>query len=804
MKKRLLSLLLLAAMVIGMVCPAAAAEGSKEEDTAKSKAIVYIPLDDRPLNDHRVKQLAESLDLTLVMPDQDLYTTRLDGQPKNANGTQSGDRGALLAWLMEQADQYDTFIISLDQLLSGGLMNSRCMTEMEPIVLPNGTTMTEYNVIDYIASLSRTKHVYVIDSILRLAMSSGYGGYGLRAYYLTRSYGMKARPVLSGWQLTLQNVIQNYPNCIDAQGVTAESGAVDAETEVLNALGMEGALEAERRNASVEQLDDDTIIEQYLQIRERKLRLVDYAVRRLAKKSNVEYLLGVDDSSNGNNIHTNEIAYIERIGGKNVTMLSALDGIAPMILCKYYGEQTETLNTTLAVKYFGIESDWVPAYNYMTVSELLKTTADYMEAEITDEESGDISLLLVTSSSDHEKNKTVFMQLIEQINQNEQNGIPTMILDFTEEDRELLHQMLIQSVHLGSLLSYSGGSDDVIQVPMCLSYGIARYRSLSQNVSDKAIAAQAETIVTALVLEYYKNDGVSEQTIRQLDSMGVNCNNFGTDDQASLDSYGQILDANMKQNVGVLLDNIKASNLIVGLAPFTTAAISNISIPEYSFPWNRTFEIDFDVSCTIAEDAYPYQYHAGYIQGMGDGTFAPQAGLTRNQAAKMLIAVSETALTDSEACPFADVSNWAKPYVATAYEKGYMRGYTDGSFRGDNNMTRAEFVSMLAQYLKAEHIKLKRVADVTFSDVSKSQKIWYTDNVYLLADAGVVNGYMDGSFRPEELVTRTEAVVMLGRLFDRTDSAPDWAMESSIYGDVLTSFWGYQAIVEASIGHFAS
>ena len=133
-----------------------------------------------------------------------------------------------------------------------------------------------------------------------------------------------------------------------------------------------------------------------------------------------------------------------------------------------------------------------------------------------------------------------------------------------------------------------------------------------------------------------------------------------------------------------------------------------------------------------------------------------------------------------------------------------MRGYTDGSFRGDNNMTRAEFVSMLAQYLKAEHIKLKRVADVTFSDVSKSQKIWYTDNVYLLADAGVVNGYMDGSFRPEELVTRTEAVVMLGRLFDRTDSAPDWAMESSIYGDVLTSFWGYQAIVEASIGHFAS
>ena len=808
MKKRLLSLLLLAAMVIGMVCPVAAAENTEEKRTTENKAIVYIPLDDRPLNLSRVQQLADSLELTLVMPDQDLYATRLDGQPKNSNGTQSGDRGALLAWLMEQADKYDTFVISLDQLLSGGLMNSRCMMEMEPIELPDGTVMTEYNVIDYINALSLTKHVYVIDSILRLALSSGYGGYDLNAYNLTRNYGMKARPVLSGRQLTLQNVIRNYPNCIDTQSMTAENyetdGLDDAETEVMEALGLEGALEAERRNASGEQLDDDTIIERYLQIRERKLRLVDYAVRRLAKNPNVEYLLGVDDSSGGNNIHTNEIAYVERIGGDNVTMLSALDGIAPMILSKYYAEQTGTQGTTLAVKYFGIEGDWVPTYNYLTVSQLLDTTADYLDAEVTEESEGDISLLMVASSSDSEKNKAIFTQLIEQINQNEQNSIPTILLDLSSQDRKVLHQMLIQSVHLGYLLSFGGGNDGVIQIPMALSYGISRYRSLSQNISDEAIAAQAGTIVTALVKEYYKCDGVSTQTIRQLNSMGVNCNNFGTDDQARLDSYGQILDNNMKESVGALLDNIKASNTIVSLAPYTTAAISDIDIPQYKFPWNRTFEIDFAVFCTVSESPYSYQYHAGYVQGMGDGTFEPQSKLTRNQAAKMLIAVSETPLADPEDCPFTDVSNWAKVYVTTAYEKGYMRGYKDGTFQGKNNITRAEFASMLAQYLKAENIELEQLADVEFTDVSKDKKSWYTDNVYLLANAGIVNGYKDGSFRPQELVTRTEAVVMLGRLFGRTDSAPAWAMESSIYRDVSTTFWGYKAIAEATIGHFAS
>ena len=129
MKKRLLSLILLAALLVGMMCPIGAANDTGEKAEASQGAIVYIPLDDRPLNLRRVQQLADSLDLQLILPDTDLYATKLDGQPKNANGTQSGDRGALMAWLMEQAEQYDTFIISLDQLLSGGLMNSRCMME---------------------------------------------------------------------------------------------------------------------------------------------------------------------------------------------------------------------------------------------------------------------------------------------------------------------------------------------------------------------------------------------------------------------------------------------------------------------------------------------------------------------------------------------------------------------------------------------------------------------------------------------------------------------------------------------------
>ena len=804
MKKRLLSLILLATLLVGMMCPIGAANDTGEKAEASQGAIVYIPLDDRPLNLRRVQQLADSLDLQLILPDTDLYATKLDGQPKNANGTQSGDRGVLMAWLMEQAEQYDTFIISLDQLLSGGLMNSRCMMEMEPVTLPNGKVMTEYDIIDYIGELANTKHVYVIDSVLRLAMSSGFGGYGLHAYSLTRSYGMKARPTLTGWKLTLENVIKNYPNCIDEQDADSSIFATDdAEMEAISVIGLEAALKAESRTAAVTQTSDDEIIANYLKIRERKLRLVDYALRHLAFNDNIEYVLGVDDSSDGNNIHTNEIAYVERIAGNRITILSALDGIAQMILSKHYGEKSDTQGTKLGVKYYGIEGDWVPTYNYMTVSELLDSTASYIDAQITEDE-GDISLLMVASTSDSEHNRAVFSQLIDQINANEQNNVPTILMDFTSNDRSVLHSMLIESVHLGYLLSYSGNNDGVIQVPIALSYGVSRYRSLSQNISEEARRAQVGTMVTALLKEYYKADGVLAQTSRQLDLLGVNCNNFATDDLEKLASYSQILDDNMKADTVELLDNVCNSNSIVSLLPFTTAAISGVEIPRYSFPWNRTFEIDFEVNCTLSEEVYSYHYHAPYVQGMGDGTFHPGDSLSRNQAAKMLVSASEAKLADALDCPFGDVPGWARAYVATAYNRGYMRGYTDGTFRGQNRISRAEFVAMLAQYLKAENVSLEPTTDASFTDVPKDGSAWYTQSVYLLANAGIITGYKDGTFRPQANVNRTEAVVMLNRLFGRSDSAPSWATTSSLYSDVSTSYWGFRAITEASVGHFAS
>ena len=800
MKRRLLSLCLLAALVLGMLCPVGAADDTESETSQEPREIVYIPLDDRPLSKDRVELMAEMLNVKLVMPETDLYATRLDGQATNSNGTQYGDRGALMAWLMEQAEQHDTFILSMDQLLSGGLMNSRCMTGMEKLTLPDGTEMTEYEVIDYIAALSETKQVYIIDSVMRLALSAGYGGYGLEAYSLTRSYGKLPRTILTGNRLTLDNVIAGYRQCLSTQAA-AENVEADAtpEGEIVAAFGMTVALQAEQRSGVAAAQSEDEIIAQYLSIRERKLRLLDYAVRKLSDQPNIAYILGVDDSFTGNNIHTNELAYIEKIAGENLSVFSALDGLAQMILGRIYDDWAGSRTVRLNVTYYGAAADMIPEFNYQSVSKLISSTADYLGAEITTGK-GDISVIVVACGSG--QNTENFAQVIDQINQNERNQIPTILIDFTEYNSSSLQTMLIQSVHIGNLLSYSGYNDGAVRVSIALSKGISRYRGLFHDLPASSHAAQAECIASSFAREQYKTGGTQGTVAGALNAQGVDCGNFGTDDETLLEKYRRSLDTAMKADTRALMENIARSNVIVSMEPYTVQGIATAKLDNCRFPWNRTFEIGFDLDCTLSEDSYSYTYHPAFVQGVGGGKFAPLDKLSRNQAAKMLVIASGNEEGSPADCPFADVQGWPAGFVATACAKGYMRGYSDGTFRGKNQITRAEFAKMLMQYLDAEDMTLEPVTAAKFTDVPEDA--WYAEAVYTLANGGIIKGYGDGSFKPGNRVTRTEAVVMLERLFHRDDELPQWLLEQQKYTDVPSTFWGYQAIAEASFGHFAS
>ena len=240
-------------------------------------------LNDRPDNAERVVYLAESLGYELAMPERDLYRTRLDGQPPNENGTQYGDRGALYEWVAKQeAAGCDRYILSLDQLLSGGLVSSRAMTGENPVTLSSGETLVEAElltaVIDLLAA-DENNRIWLLDTVMRLAATTGYGGFGLNEYNALRTYGMAPRPHLEGTDLTIGNIVADYP---------------------LGADGTPVPVEAE------EPLPEGAAAD-YLAARERKLRLSDALFDALeGTEGRFHVLVGIDEEAE--NAHILEAA----------------------------------------------------------------------------------------------------------------------------------------------------------------------------------------------------------------------------------------------------------------------------------------------------------------------------------------------------------------------------------------------------------------------------------------------------------------------------------------------------------------
>ena len=329
--RRLLAILL--ALCLGLTaCGTAVPEPQTlPEGENSGPEVSYIPLDDRPVNADRVEYLAESLGYRLSMPEEDLYRTRLDGQGTNPNGTPYGDRAALYAWLREQEEAgCDRYVLSLDQLLSGGLVNSRSFLG-EDVALPDGTVLSETEFLEAILALlsGEENEVYLLDTVMRLAPTVGYEGWKLSGYEALRSYGMAARPALAGDQLTLENILSAYPLGVDGEVLDPALFGVTQEA-----------------------------VDRYLLCRARKLRLVSEALTLTEGMENIHFLLGVDDSAPADSIQTNELAYLRQAVEGRGAVLSGADEDGMLAFCRMYARcDCEGKLPAVTVRYFGGSED---------------------------------------------------------------------------------------------------------------------------------------------------------------------------------------------------------------------------------------------------------------------------------------------------------------------------------------------------------------------------------------------------------------------------------------------------------------
>lgn len=188
--------------------------------------------------------------------------------------------------------------------------------------------------------------------------------------------------------------------------------------------------------------------------------------------------------------------------------------------------------------------------------------------------------------------------------------------------------------------------------------------------------------------------------------------------------------------------------------------------------------------------------HNGYMGGYGNGLFGPNDNMTRAQAARMfynLLLEKDVPVTAS----FTDVpaDAWYAEAVNTLASLGIIKGIGDGQFAPNRTITRAEFTVIAMRFANVS-------ADVTnpFTDIATND--WYYTAVTSAVSYGWINGYSDGSFRPQATITRAEVVTIVNRMLNRT--ADRNFVDSNVtaqFDDVPNTYWAYYNIMEATIAH---
>ena len=159
-----------------------------------------------------------------------------------------------------------------------------------------------------------------------------------------------------------------------------------------------------------------------------------------------------------------------------------------------------------------------------------------------------------------------------------------------------------------------------------------------------------------------------------------------------------------------------------------------------------------------AHEAINY-LHALGIDGVGDGAFAPNRLLKREEGAKMLV-LSLNLETDGKIAKFSDVSigQWYYPYVAAAYEEAILCGTGDGHFGIGQSFTREDFALMLYRVVEDYLVSDEYICDFTDTYSISSYAL---QAVGALSNNGIINGMEDGSFAPKACVTRAQAAKMI-------------------------------------------
>ncbi|MFD0678407.1 MULTISPECIES: S-layer homology domain-containing protein [unclassified Paenibacillus] len=149
----------------------------------------------------------------------------------------------------------------------------------------------------------------------------------------------------------------------------------------------------------------------------------------------------------------------------------------------------------------------------------------------------------------------------------------------------------------------------------------------------------------------------------------------------------------------------------------------------------------------------------GLVNGYEDGTFKPNAPITRGEFAAIVAKTFNIGTGELKAAQFSDINgSWAKEAILALASNGIINGYENGTFYPEANITRAEMIAIIARIINLTTVQ--GTSNTAFTDIGDS---WNKNQIEAATKAGIINGAGEGSFAPDKNSTRAEALTVLLR-----------------------------------------
>ncbi len=199
-----------------------------------------------------------------------------------------------------------------------------------------------------------------------------------------------------------------------------------------------------------------------------------------------------------------------------------------------------------------------------------------------------------------------------------------------------------------------------------------------------------------------------------------------------------------------------------------------------------------------ADDILDKENHYAYIMGYPDGTVKPEKNITREEVATIFFRIMKEDIRANimtKENDFTDVAadRWSNLAISTIADYGIITGYADGSFKPAKNITRAEFVTMAARFVAIDE---NATADLT--DIAGH---WAEKSIKTAVAKGWIDGYTDGTFKPDKDITRAEAITIINKILDRKVDAEGLHADAVIWEDLSVEDWYYYNVIEATNAH---